>query len=234
MTLHRVPGAALLFQVRSLALTLRDRIGLSISAGALPEPKKEMAAAATSLVAPSVQKKNKKKRVPTTHSDQRTILESKAEHYMKRFVLAHLPADKMIATEANASAQDFRKAATRVFLDMETTVFPATLLACLILNMRDARMELKDMDPSGEISVDRLLTVLANDVYGAKARALLLCQTSDIANKEKIKLGREITMATELLGGLSIVAGVALPPDTSNHKVAVMEEAKRKRALAAS
>lgn len=233
MTLPRVPGAGLLFRLRGLALTLRDTMGLSTTAGAKPEPKTEMVAVASSLVAPSAQKQNKRSRAPTTPENQRTILESTAEHYMKRFVLPHMPDVEFSESDPTVVAQEFYKSARKVILDMETTLYPATLLSCLILNMRDARKDLHDIDPSGEIPVDKIFTILANDVYGAKARALLLCQTAGIGNKEKIKLGREITMSTELLKGLSTVVGVALPPDSSSHKVLVMEEAKRRQALAA-
>ncbi len=138
----------------------------------------------------------------------------------------------MAKARGTDGAPDFRKAAWKIFQDMENTQAPATLLACLILNLRDAHKDLQDLDETGEIPVSRFITVLAHDIYAAKAKLLILCQWASLDKQEKIRLGREITTVMALLEGLASIAEVTLPPEHSNYKVDALEKAKTLLALA--
>ncbi|MGE4351837.1 MAG: hypothetical protein AB7E52_06580 [Bdellovibrionales bacterium] len=203
MSVRGIASSSLMFQVRTLAQILSEKASLS-----------EIETHQHSL----------RKELP---SDPRLRLEAVAEDYLRAHVLPNVDKDKKQSVPRE-SGKDHIAAVWKVLTDMEETLFPATLMACLILNLRDAGKSLKDIDHAQEVPVDRLLKVLAQDVYTAKARGALLCQGGGLSNEERVRLKREATVALELLDGLCALSGVSVPSDSPNHKVALLEEAQKK------
>ncbi|MDD3183442.1 MAG: hypothetical protein PHD48_11660 [Alphaproteobacteria bacterium] len=221
-----ITSTALLFQVRQMAHSLGNKIALSACVGAKIDAATEMLAAAARIVTPI---SNKRRNKPRTKINPQVMLYGKAENYMQSYVLSLSESSASGKVRRALSDEDFHKAVQKILADLETTTIPATLLACLILNLRDARKELKDIDESGKIPASRILTILAKDIYAAKARVHFMRQSAKISNAQKIKLGREITMCQDLLVGLSEVVGAPLPQEDSKYKAAVLEDVKRKR-----
>lgn len=227
-----IKSSTLLFQVRSLAQTLSEKVRLSTLVGAENRPVRELDAVAALLLEPSVKRKNAARFSSKGRMDAKTLLENKAESYLRKHVLARVTAKGPLPKNRPLSASDFRPVVWKIFEDIEKTMTPATLLACLILNLRDAQASLKDMDVSGKVTPERMMNVLARDVYAARARAQLYCQGTSSRKGEKIALSREITSSLDFLQGLAEIVGVPLPSENSSFKVAVMESAQILRAQA--
>lgn len=230
MTPRGITSLSLLFQVRSLAHTLSEKAGLSTSFSGKQDAMREIEAAASKMVAPSLKRRAQKRRRPQSQADQRHILEDRAENYLKKHVLAQVPPEQRAQQDFKpVGAGDELKAIQKIVADMDKTLYPATLLSCLILTLRDAGKSLEDLDETGKVTAGRFLTLLAYEVYNAKARARLALLSPALPQAQKISLGREVTMATQLLDGLAALVDVKLPEEETRHKVAIIEEATRRR-----
>ncbi len=82
MSPRGMTSSTLLFQVRTLAQTLSEKVRLSTRTGALIDPLKEIEAAAMDLADPSAKRKQTRNRTVKTPIESKTVLETMAESYL--------------------------------------------------------------------------------------------------------------------------------------------------------
>lgn len=165
-----------------------------------------------------------------TAADPFKSLYREADQYMKRKVEPHLPSQFFTSSHVQVCTDESLQTARKLYLDMNSTFYPATLLSALVLSLRDAKKPFTALDPTGEVPVESLMRVLAADVFGAKARATLLCQNAGVDHATRTRLGAEISAAGPLLKGLATAVGVPIPKDETQDRVMSLQKMRQSKA----
>lgn len=213
-------------------MTLREQIGAMMSwVGRLrpqtarqqtaSEPSEQVVETSKNLTAPKAQKKRRESAAPADPLDEAVKL---AEPYMRKFVEPALRAEEESFTRDGVTPQEYLRGARDCYLEIlgDTSFYPATLVAGVVLNLRRAGEGLAALDPTREVPAETLVKVMATRVYRSQARARTACMhITGLTNAQKAMLGREITHATLMLTEIARGHGIALPPDpAANAKLA--------------